>query len=66
MAPVITQYAPKDIFNMDKIALFFSAQPKGILALKGEKCQGGKWYKHRMMILLCFNSDNSEKVCSLM
>ena len=34
--PIITQYA-LDIFNLDEMALFYNAQPKRTLALKGEK-----------------------------
>jgi hypothetical protein len=35
--PVVTQYALKDIFNMDKAVLFYNAHLKRTLALKG-KC----------------------------
>jgi hypothetical protein len=58
--PIITQYAPKDIFIVDKTALFYSAQLKWTVALKGEKCQGGKGYKDIVMVLLCCNIDGSE------
>jgi hypothetical protein len=42
--PIITQYTLKDIFDLDKTALFYNAQPKTAVVLKGEKCQGGKQY----------------------
>jgi uncharacterized protein YqkB len=32
--PIVTQYAP-DIFNPDEMALFYNAQPKRTIALKG-------------------------------
>ena len=60
--PTITQYALKDIFNPDEMALFYNAQPKRALALKGEKCQGGKGYKDRVTVLLCCSIDGSEKL----
>jgi hypothetical protein len=34
---LITHRAPKDIYNMDKIALFCSVKLKRTLALKGKK-----------------------------
>jgi hypothetical protein len=60
--PIVTQQAPKDIFNLDKVGLFYNAQPKKTLALKGEKCQGGKGYKDGVTFLLCCNADGSEKL----
>jgi hypothetical protein len=35
--------------------------PDGTLALKGETCHGGKIAKERLMVLLCTNSDGSNK-----
>jgi len=43
--PVITQYALKDIFNLDKMAHFYNVQPEGTLAFKGEKFKGRKGIK---------------------
>jgi hypothetical protein len=31
---IVTQYAPKDISNLDETSLFYKAQPKRTLALK--------------------------------
>jgi hypothetical protein len=58
--PVITQYAPKDIFKMDETSLFYDVQLTWTVALKGEKCKGGKGYKDIAMVLLCCNTDDSE------
>jgi hypothetical protein len=59
--PIVTQYAPNDIFNRDEMALFYNAQPERTLALKGQKCQGGKGYKDCVTFLLCCNAGGSEK-----
>jgi hypothetical protein len=58
--PIITQCAPKGIFMMAKTMLFYSVQLKWTVALKGEKCQGGKGYKGIVTVLLCCNTDGSE------
>jgi hypothetical protein len=42
VASIIEQYAPQDIFNMDETALFYNAQPKRTLDIKGERFHGGK------------------------
>ena len=34
-----------------------------LLSLKGEKCQGRKWCKDRMMVLLCCSADSTKKIC---
>jgi hypothetical protein len=61
MAPIIKQYVPQDIFNMDKTALFYNVQLKRMLDIKGKRCHGGKAYKDRVTMLLCCTPDGSEK-----
>jgi hypothetical protein len=61
-AGCIKQYAPENIFNMDETALFYNAQPKRTLAIKGERYHGGKAYKDKVTVLLCCNADGSEKL----
>jgi hypothetical protein len=56
-----SQYALKDVFNVEKTTLFYNTQPKITPLLKGEKCQGGKWYKDCVTVLLCCNADASKK-----
>jgi hypothetical protein len=63
--PIVTRYAPKDFFNLDEMALFCNAQPKRTLALKGEKCQGGKGYEDCVMVLLFCNADGNKKLLPL-
>jgi len=38
---------------------------KSSLALKGDKCQGEKVYKDRVMVLLCRNTNDSKKFYQL-
>nr|XP_022914667.1 tigger transposable element-derived protein 6-like [Onthophagus taurus] len=49
-------YRPEDIFNADESGLFFRALPNKTLALKSEKCTGGKLSKERLTVLFCVNS----------
>jgi hypothetical protein len=62
VTPIIEQYVPQDIFNMDKIALFYNAQLKRMLDIKGERCHGVKAYKDRVTMLLCCSAYCSEKL----
>jgi hypothetical protein len=48
VAPIIEQYVPQDILNMDETPLFYNAQPKRTLDIKGESHHGGKAYKDRV------------------
>lgn len=52
---LIEGYDQKDIFNGDESGLFFRAFPSKTLALKGEKCVGGKISKERLTVFLCGN-----------
>jgi hypothetical protein len=54
-------YEPRDAYNADKTGLFFNVLPDRTLAYKGETCHGGKHSKDRLTVLLCVNSDGSEK-----
>jgi hypothetical protein len=47
---------------MDETAMFYNAQPKRTLDIKGERCDGRKAYKDGVTVLLCFNADGSEKL----
>ncbi|XP_071054692.1 tigger transposable element-derived protein 6-like [Onthophagus taurus] len=49
-------YRSEDIFNADESGLFFRALPNKTLALKSEKCTGGKLSKERLTVLFCVNS----------
>lgn len=59
---LINNYNPRDVYNADETGLFFRALPDKTLALKGEKCAGGKMSKERLTILFCANmAGHSEK-----
>lgn len=59
---VLTNYEPCDIFNVDKMSLFYKLLPNKALSLKGEKCTGGKHSKDRVNVLVGANLDGSEKL----
>lgn len=58
---IMATYEPSDIYNADETGLFFQMVPKKTLALKGDRCHGGKQSKLRLTILLCTNMDGSDK-----
>nr|XP_037276006.1 tigger transposable element-derived protein 6-like [Rhipicephalus microplus] len=62
---LLEKYSPRDLFNADETALFYQMLPQKTLALKGDRCQGGKQSKVRVTVLLCANMDGSEKVPAL-
>lgn len=53
---ILERYAAEDIYNADESALFFQMLPGRTLALKGQRCEGGKQSKQRLSILFCVNS----------
>ncbi|XP_049522088.1 tigger transposable element-derived protein 6-like isoform X1 [Dermacentor silvarum] len=59
---LISDYAPRDIFNADKAGLFFNLQPERSSCVKGQACQGGQKSKERITVLFCVNADGSEKM----
>ncbi|KAH7933283.1 hypothetical protein HPB49_011169 [Dermacentor silvarum] len=58
---LISDYAPRDVFNADEAGLFFNLQPERCLCVKGQACQGGQKCK-RIALRLRVNADDSEKV----
>lgn len=59
---LISEYSPKDVFNVDEFGLFFNMLPDRTLTLKGENCHGGKLSKERLTVLAGANMDGSEKL----
>ena len=59
---IVKEYKPNEIYNADEFGLFFQLMPDKSLVLKTEKCHGGKLSKQRLTVLLCANSDGSEKM----
>jgi len=54
-------YEPRDVYNADETGLFFNVLPDRTLGYKGESCHGRKHSKDRLTVLLCINSDGSDK-----
>ena len=54
-------YEPCDVYSADEMGLFFNVLPDRTLAYKGESCHGGKHSKDGLTVLLCVNSDGSDK-----
>ena len=53
-------YHPRDIFNLDKTALFWKLQPDRSLVTK--QTSGGKKSKDQITVTLCTNRDGLEKL----
>jgi hypothetical protein len=58
-------YEPRDVCNAEETGLFFNVFPDRTLAYKGESCHGRKNSKDRLAVLLCVNSDGSDKQMSI-
>ncbi|XP_046404659.1 tigger transposable element-derived protein 6-like [Ischnura elegans] len=58
---ILEGYDPGDVYNADETGLFFNVLPDRTLAYKGECCHGGKLSKDRLTVLVCVNSDGSDK-----
>lgn len=58
---ILKRYEAADLYNADETALFYQMLPNRTLALKGDDCRGGKQSKLRVTVLLCANSDGSDK-----
>jgi hypothetical protein len=59
--PYLLEGYERDIYNTDETGLFYNVFPDRTLALKGESCNGRKNCKDRLTVLLCVNSDGSDK-----
>jgi hypothetical protein len=53
-------YEPRDVYIANETGLF-NVLPDRTLAYKGETCHGGKHSKDTLTVLLCVNSDGSDK-----
>jgi hypothetical protein len=50
----------KDVFNMDEIGLYWRLQAEN--SLVNHQLEGRKINKERITLVICVNSDNSEKI----
>ncbi|KAM3915651.1 tigger transposable element-derived protein 4-like [Leptodactylus fuscus] len=59
---ILEKYDLKDVFNTDETGVFFNLMPNRTIAVKWEKCHGGKMSKERITVLVTTNADGSEKI----
>ena len=59
---ILRDYAAKDIFNADEFGLFYRCLPEKTFVFKGDACHEGKKSKERLTVLVCCNSDGTEKI----
>lgn len=64
--PIINQYSPDDVYNVDETGLFHKCLPSQTFLLKGENCAGGKNSKERVTILLGSNMTGTDKIKPLL
>jgi hypothetical protein len=57
---VVDVYAKKDVFNMDETGLCWRLQADNLLAT--HQLEGQKINKERIILVICANSDSSEKI----
>lgn len=57
-----SKFRPQDVYNMDETVIFYNLFPEQTYAIKGEKCYGGERSKQRLTVVLCCNSDGSDKL----
>ena len=62
LAPILSSYHPRDVFNADETGVFYRLLPDKTLCFKGDSCHGGKQSKERITAMVCANMDGSEKL----
>jgi len=62
---VLLPYSPADIYNADKLGLFFKMLPDRSYVFKDDPCIGGKQSKERLSVLLCSNTTGTHKLVPL-
>ena len=65
LSSLMEGYEHRDIYNAEVAGLSFKVLPDWSLENKGEYCHGGKHSKDRLIVLLCVNSDGSDKQVSI-
>jgi hypothetical protein len=63
---LLERYELQDIYNADEMGLFYNYLLDRMLTLKGHSCHGEKSAKERITVLLCVNSDDSDKQVPIM
>ncbi|XP_025408498.1 tigger transposable element-derived protein 4-like [Sipha flava] len=62
MSKYTNKYASKDIFNACEFGLFFKVMPDKSIMYKNNKCSNGELSEERLTVLICANSDGTEKL----
>lgn len=62
LAPMLSSYHPRDVFNADETGVFYRLLPDKTFCFKGDSCHGGKQSKERITAMVCANMDGSEKL----
>lgn len=57
-----SNFAEKDIFNIDESGIFFNLFPNRTLDYKGKNCHGGEKSKQRITAVFAVNADGSQKL----
>ncbi|XP_072145523.1 tigger transposable element-derived protein 6-like [Dermacentor andersoni] len=60
VSALLKDCAKRDIYN-DETGLFYEMLPSKTLEMKGQHCHGGKHSKKCVTVLLCANTDGSDK-----
>lgn len=60
--PLLEQFSPNDVFNLDETGLFWQLLPNKTMAFRGERCTSGKKSKERITLLAGANMSGSEKL----
>lgn len=68
LPPLLEQYPPEDIFNVDDTAFAFKLLPQRTYAFKGEQVSGSKTLtsKDHLTLLLCTNMTGTQKLQPLL
>jgi hypothetical protein len=62
---IIVQYDPKNVYNMDKIGLFFCLLPRYSILMSNEdisSTRGKKKVKDRVSLMVCANASGTHKI----
>jgi len=66
---IIAQYDPENVYNMDKIGLFFSLFPKYSILMPNENIsstRGKKKAKDHVSLIICANTSGTHKIPCVM
>lgn len=62
---ILNKYSSIDIYNVDKLGLFFKLMSDKTMAFKCEKFSGSKLRKERVIVLVVSNMNGTDKLKTL-